>query len=130
MTENKKMIDIGSDEVLSRVQSYQQGGYRLVQMCCVREPAGNVPADHLELHYTFGRDYEMVDLKFSIPPGEAIESITQIYPCAFLYENEIHDLYGVSIQGINIDFQGNFYKVAAAHPFNPDIEPGQAQKEK
>jgi ech hydrogenase subunit D len=34
-----------------------------------------------------------------------------------LYENEIHDLFGVPVDGLTIDFKGNFYKTAVKYPF-------------
>ena len=44
-------------------------------------------------------------------------SISSIYLCAILYENEIHDLFGVQVAGIAIDFKGKFYKTAIKFPF-------------
>jgi ech hydrogenase subunit D len=38
-----------------------------------------------------------------------------------VYENEIHDLYGLPVTGINIDFAGTFYKTAIKHPFSVTI---------
>lgn len=111
-------MEISAGELQEKVESYCREGYRLVQICCLKEPQGDVPADHLEMHYTFDKDYELVDLKFNIAEGDEVSSITAVYPYAYLYENEIHDLFGVSIMGINIDFQGNLYKVNAAYPFN------------
>jgi ech hydrogenase subunit D len=41
-----------------------------------------------------------------------------IYPNAFLYENEIHDLFGVAIKNINIDYRGTLYRTAIKVPFS------------
>ena len=41
-----------------------------------------------------------------------------IYPNAFLYENEIHDLFGVVIKNINIDYRGTLYRTAIKVPFS------------
>jgi ech hydrogenase subunit D len=46
-----------------------------------------------------------------------LPSISSIYLCAILYENEIHDLFGVQVAGIAIDFKGKFYKTAIKFPF-------------
>ena len=51
--------------------------------------------------------------------GVAVPSITGVYPAAFVFENESHDLFGVSFEGISIDFGGEFYTVAVAYPMNP-----------
>ena len=37
---------------------------------------------------------------------------------AFLYENEIHDLFGVVITHISIDYQGTLYRTAISTPFS------------
>jgi ech hydrogenase subunit D len=114
MNGNRSTLTIESSGLLTAVEEYYAQGYRLVQICCVKEEGG------LVLHYTFDKDYELIDLKFGIEQGAPVHSITQIYPCAFLYENEIHDLFGVIIQNINVNFKGLLYKVSVPRPFNPE----------
>jgi ech hydrogenase subunit D len=41
-----------------------------------------------------------------------------IYPNAFLYENEIHDLFGVSIKDIALDYHGTLYRTSIKTPFS------------
>ncbi len=41
-----------------------------------------------------------------------------IYPNAFLYENEIHDLFGVVVKNITIDYRGTLYRTAIKTPFS------------
>ena len=113
MNGKRTMITIENQELLKAVEGYCAQGYRLVQICCVKESEG------LVLHYTFDKDYELIDVSISIAEGAKVPSITTIYPCAFLYENEIHDLFGVTIQDINVDFKGLLYKVSVGRPFNP-----------
>ena len=64
-----------------------------------------------------GKDLEMKNLKMTLPETQEISSITSIYPCAFIYENEMHDLFGVQIKMINIDFEGKLYRTAIETPF-------------
>ena len=52
-----------------------------------------------------------------LPEDQEISSITSIFPCAFIYENEMHDLFGVQIKMINIDFEGKLYRTAIETPF-------------
>ena len=59
----------------------------------------------------------MQQLKITLPEDQEISSITSIYPCAFIYENEMHDLFGVQIKMINIDFEGKLYRTAIETPF-------------
>ena len=34
-----------------------------------------------------------------------------------MYENEIHDLYGLTVEGMNVDFGGHFYATKVPFPF-------------
>ena len=43
-----------------------------------------------------------------------IPSITDNFIAAFVFENEIHDLFGVEIRNIAIDFKGQFLCRGAA----------------
>ena len=52
-----------------------------------------------------------------LPEDQEISSITSIFPCAFIYENEMHDLFGIQIKMINIDFEGKLYRTAIEAPF-------------
>ena len=49
---------------------------------------------------------------------EKIQTISCRTLYRFLYENEIHDLFGMRFDGINIDYGGNFYRIAATAPFS------------
>ncbi|HEY1407145.1 MAG TPA: NADH-quinone oxidoreductase subunit C [Spirochaetota bacterium] len=119
MKGSKTLVAIQKSELLSRVQKYFDQGYRMAQICCVKEPAGQAAATKLEMSYSFDKDHAFETLRFDIAPTEEIPSITPIYDGAYLYENELHDLYGIPVKGINIDFKGTFYKVAIPAPFNP-----------
>ena len=44
-------------------------------------------------------------------------SITGVYEGAYLYENEIRELFGVKFKGINVDYNGHLYKKKAEAPF-------------
>ena len=54
-----------------------------------------------------------------VAPGQVLESITDLYPAAFVFENEAHDLFGIEFAGLSIDYQGNFYKLSLSYPMNP-----------
>ena len=117
--------NIKKDELHARVKDFMDKGFRMVQICCVKEPSGKEPAVKLEMSYSFDKDYNMTTLRFDISSGESLPSITPIYDGAYLYENELHDLYGIPVTGIKIDFKGTFYKVAIPAPFNPACGSGQ-----
>lgn len=112
MSESQPTHAITPAELLAKVQELRQGGYRLVQMGATRL------AETVEVNYTFDRDLTFLNLRLTLPPeGVAIPSISGCYWCAFLYENELHDLFGLNFTGIVVDYKGKFYKTAVRHPF-------------
>ena len=63
-------------------------------------------------------DLQLTNLRVVLPgPAMLLPSISGIYGCAILYENEIKDLFGVQVEGLTVDFKGNFYKTKVPHPF-------------
>ena len=120
MFEEQEIVEIGPEALVENVLNRSQEGYRLVQIGCTREEAS------FQLDYTFDKDYRFLNLRVTLPAEEArLPSITGIYGCAFTYENEIHDLFGIQVEGNRLDYRGNFYRVPLAAPFNI---PGAARK--
>ena len=122
---NTMIHDVDANLILDESHKMKNEGYRLMQICATRseipaEPAAEgetatVPA--YEIIYTFGMGLLMENLKVTIPQTQSVISITSAYPCAFLYENEMHDLFGVEVRMINLDFRGNLYRTAVKTPF-------------
>jgi ech hydrogenase subunit D len=56
--------------------------------------------------------------RFNAAGEVSVPSITPIFPGAYLYENELRDLFGVQIQCISVDWLGKVYDVAADRPFS------------
>jgi len=112
MSERQEIIDIAKNELVGIVAQYMAEGYRLVQIGCTTLP------DAYELNYSFDKDYKFKNLRFAVNPGEEVPSITAVYGSAFLYENEIHDLFGVKITNISIDYHGTLYHTALKTPFS------------
>ena len=100
------------DALRDKVGAKRQQGCRLVQISATRLP------DQVELTYSFDLNSQLTNLRLSLP-GEAtrLPSISAIYGCAILYENEIHDLFDVQVDGLTVDFKGNFYKTMVKFPF-------------
>ena len=110
MTDNQLTL-ISADELLTKCQKLKNEDYHIVQICAVRTHDG------YELTYSFALGYEMVNLRLVITVDEEVMSISSIFSPAFLYENEILELFGVKIQMINLDYKGNLYRIAAKTPF-------------
>jgi ech hydrogenase subunit D len=88
-------------------------GHRLVQIGATSLPDGGV-----ELNYSFDKEGRFRNLRLPLAADNlTAPSITGIYFCAFAYENEIHDLFGIDVKGNKLDFKGNFYRIAEKTPF-------------
>jgi ech hydrogenase subunit D len=107
---------ITAESLLEKAGAKRQQGCRLVQISATQLP------DQVELTYSFDLNSQLSNLRLSLPAGAHLPSITSIFGCAVLYENEIHDLFGVPVDGMSIDFKGNFYKTSVKFPFaNPKM---------
>jgi ech hydrogenase subunit D len=103
---------ITAETLLDKVRALREQGHRLVQISATRLP------DELELTYSFDLKNRLASLRLHVPASNAkVPSISSIYWCAFLYENEMHDLFNLEVGGMAVDFHGNFYKTAVPYPF-------------
>jgi ech hydrogenase subunit D len=106
------------DTLMEKVTAKQKQGCRLVQISATRLP------DTVELTYSFDLNSQLSNLRLSIPgENSRLPSISGIYGCSVLYENEIHDLFGVPVDGLTIDFKGNLYKTSVKFPFGSTKAP-------
>lgn len=104
---------ISSNELLAEVLHLKNDGYRLVAITCTCK-------DGMELSYSFDKNYELLNLRINIGLDEDIASISFLYPFAFLYENEIKELFGVNIKDIAVDFNNSLYKIPVKTPFRKE----------
>ncbi|MGA2443698.1 MAG: NADH-quinone oxidoreductase subunit C [Tepidisphaeraceae bacterium] len=133
MTGETDIQTITADVLLERVRALRDQGFRLVQIGASRLP------ESMELIYSFDRENRLANLRLNLPLAQPrVPSINSIYKCVLLYENEIHDLFDVQVDGMAVDFHGNLYKTAIKHPFasikaprpNPTTEPKPAASAK
>lgn len=52
-----------------------------------------------EICYSFDRLYRVQTHRVTLPEGASLPGITGIYPSAFVYENELHDIFGIAVAG-------------------------------
>ena len=114
MTVNEEQTTIGValEDLTREVKALQTDGYRLVQIGCT--DIGGA----YEVNYSFDKGYQFRNLRLTVGPETEVPSISDIYWGAFVYENEMHDLFGIPVNGINIDFKGTFIKTAEKYPFS------------
>jgi ech hydrogenase subunit D len=112
---SQEIIPIGIGDVVAKAGQAKKDGRRLVQIGCTKI------GDDYEIIYSYDKDYRMENYRITVKHDETIPSISGVYWGAFVYENEIHDLYGLHVSGINIDFKGTFYKTAIKQPFSVTV---------
>ena len=61
---------------------------------------------------------------------QEIPSISSYYPAVFPFENEAHDLFGLAITDMQVDFNGFFYQVSTAEPMSVITPEVKAAREK
>lgn len=127
------------DALLSHVQALKGAGARFVQMHAER----NVDDGTYRLVYTFinvraaqeqiaqDGSYAIENLVVDgIDQYQEIPSISSYYPAVFPFENEAHDLFGLAITDMQIDFKGFFYQVSTAEPMSVITPEVKAAREK
>lgn len=99
--------------------------WRFVQILATRTEAG------VDLIYSFMKDGKLENRVIAdVTKETVVPSITNEFLAAFVFENEAHDLFGVNIEGIAIDFKGNFYQVAQSEPMTIISPEQKAAREK
>lgn len=117
MYESQRLIVTTPEELIHGIYLMKREGYRLVQISCTRVAEG------FELNYTFDLNLEFVNYRVILDVEDEIVSISRIFSSAFLYENELKDLFGVKISGITIDYEGALYRMAQKTPFREFTPP-------
>ncbi len=130
---------VGIDELPAHVQALKGAGARFVQMHAER----NVDDGTYRLVYTFinvrvaqeqiaqDGSYAIENLVVEgIDQYQEIPSISSYYPAVFPFENEAHDLFGLAITDMQIDFKGFFYQVSTAEPMSVITPEVKAAREK
>ena len=130
---------VGIDELLPYVQALKGVGARFVQMHAER----CVDDGSYRLVYTFinvraaqeriaqDGSYAIENLVVEgIDQCQEIPSISSYYPAVFPFENEAHDLFGLAITDMQLDFKGFFYQVSTAEPMSVITPEVKAAREK
>jgi ech hydrogenase subunit D len=103
--------------LLESVRAMRARGGRLVQICATALPG------QFELTYSFDFEGRLASLRVELPREDPrVPSISSIYACAFLYENEMHDLFNITVEGMTVDFHGNLYNTTVKFAFG-EIKP-------
>lgn len=130
---------VGIDELLAHVQAFKGAGARFVQMHaerCVDDGSYRLVYTFINVraaqeHIAQDGSYAIENLVVEgIDQYQEIPSISSYYPAVFPFENEAHDLFGLAITDMQVDFNGFFYQVSTAEPMSVITPEVKAVREK
>lgn len=111
MKENYDLIKIEKAELSNILRHHKEDGCRFVQMHAVS--VDNV----IEMTYSVATpENHLINYRIVLEDGEGIGSVSNIYPSASFYENEIKEQFGVNIELIELDYNNNFLGIRAKTP--------------
>lgn len=130
---------VAIDELLAHVQALKGAGARFVQMHaerCVDDGSYRLVYTFINVraaqeHIAQDGSYAIENLVVEgIDRYQEIPSISSYYPAVFPFENEAHDLFGLAITDMQVDFNGFFYQVSTAEPMSVITPEVKAAREK
>ena len=112
MTFQSEFIPLALENLSTLAAEKKTQGARFVQMLCVNTEDG------IDLVYSFMEEGALKNYEIKgVKKGTAVPSVTDQFLAAFVFENEAHDLFGVDIRMMNLDYRGNLYRTAEKTPF-------------
>lgn len=130
---------VGIDGLLPHVQALKGVGARFVQMHaerCVDDGSYRLVYTFINVraaqeHIAQDGSYAIENLVVEgIDQYQEVPSISSYYPAVFPFENEAHDLFGLAITDMQVDFKGFFYQVSTAEPMSAITPEVKAAREK
>jgi ech hydrogenase subunit D len=126
---------------LARVGEYHRNGLRLALINVTTLVAAAAPAhgakpaaqaaepaapedapapNSFEVIWVFEKDSDatLETIREIVTAGDVVPSISAFFGAAFLYENEMRELFGINVEGINVDLQGQLFKTNTKVPFS------------
>ena len=108
----QEVIKLDLKNLADESKKRKEGDWRYVQTLAVKVDGG------ADLIYSFMKDGKLENLKIeAVTEKDKVPSITNEFIEAFVWENEIHDLFNIKFDGIAIDFKGTFYATSVDKPF-------------
>lgn len=109
----QRLRKVEPGDVLTYAALMKTEGCRLVQILCTRVEEG------FELTYSFDNNYTLINVRTIVLVHGSVMSITSQYWYAFLWENEIHDLFDLQVDFIepDVDFKGEFFHLEDKTPW-------------
>ncbi len=107
----RKIIELELVDLLPAIMKKKVEEWRLGQICSVYKDG------KYEISYSFAQEYELENIRVTIEKETLLPSISRIYSSAFLYENEMRELFGVNIEYMRVDYHNKLYQINEETPF-------------
>ncbi|UAL07477.1 MAG: NADH-quinone oxidoreductase subunit C [Candidatus Methanogranum gryphiswaldense] len=121
MTESQKAQEITEtsySDLPAKAKELADNGYRVVQICATSKDGKT------EILYSFDKDFQMINYKVYVPDDMTVPSISGSFWPAFIFENEMHDLFGIEFTDLVLDYKGNFFKLSSKTPWKTEVKKG------
>lgn len=109
----KDLYLIDKAELLQVIMEKKNALWRLCQICCSYPKAEK----HFEVTYSFANGYELANYRLIAGRNEEVPSISRVYKSAIYYENEMHELWGLNVENIKVDYHDKLYRIDVETPF-------------
>jgi ech hydrogenase subunit D len=114
---------IAPARLVAEVTRLKAEGWRLVTLTSVE-----LDEKAMEILYHFDRELALRHLRVRVDKGGTLPSISGVLFGAFLVENEIRDQFGLTFEGLVLDYQGKLLGDAAQTPATSPFCRYQAKK--
>lgn len=117
--------DIELGDLLNVANRKKREGWRAVQVLCTNTEEG------IDMTYAFEKENILENYRIrGITRETTVPSLQGMFLGLFPFENEAADLFGVHVEGMVLDFAGQFYQLAAKAPMTIISPEQKAAREK
>jgi len=110
---------MNANELTTEAEALARSGWRLALINATAvPPAAGTEEGRVDLSWTFEHRGRLLTLRQQVAAGEAVPSLSGCFGAAFLYENEIRELFGVPFTGLSPDYRGDLYRTSTKVPFS------------
>lgn len=96
-------VNITKEELTAKAKQLDSENYRLLTATCLDR------GEQFEIYYHFDKDLDMLHLRLLVNKEESVPSLSTVYLCAFLIENEMKELFGVKFSGLFVNYGGRLF---------------------
>ena len=89
---------------LARVGEYHKTGWRLAIINATPVPSPDeVTPGVFEISWGFAHELEFETIRETVTTADEVPSVSEFFGAAFLYENEMRELFGINVTGIGLE---------------------------